>query len=103
MLGLVTNHQAEVANNGPGSRFEFLEDLPDDQRPTHFAYYPRWMGQDELYGDVLVATPLAPAFSRRRLIGDSDMQIIASVWDHVHTAERPLDPTSGWHIADRPV
>lgn len=101
MLGLVTNHQAEVANNGPGSRFEFLEDLPDDRRPTHFAYYPRWMGQDELYGEVLIATPLAPAFSRRRLIGDSDMQIITSVWDHVHTAERPLDPVAGWHIADR--
>lgn len=101
MLGLVTNHQAEVANNGPGARFEFLEDLPDEQRPTHFAYYPRWMGQDEFFGQVLVATPLAPAFSRRRLIGDSDMQIIAAIWDHAHTAERPLDPPSGWHLADR--
>jgi len=50
------------------------------------------MGQDEFYGNVLLATPLAPAFSRRRLIGDSDMQIIAAVWDHAHTAERPLDP-----------
>jgi hypothetical protein len=101
MIGLVTNHQAEVANNGPGSRFEFLEDLPDELRPTHFAYYPRWMGQDEFYGNVLLATPLAPAFSRRRLIGDTDMQIIAAVWDHAHTAERPLDPVAGWHIADR--
>ncbi|HEY5949192.1 MAG TPA: hypothetical protein VIV40_27050, partial [Kofleriaceae bacterium] len=27
MLGLVTNHQAGVANNGPGARFEFLESL----------------------------------------------------------------------------
>jgi len=37
MLGLVTNHQADIANNGPGSRFEFLESLPPEQRPTHFA------------------------------------------------------------------
>src|SRR6185503_5593892 len=44
MLGLVTNHQAGIANNGPGARFEFLESLPVDQRPTHFAYYPGWMG-----------------------------------------------------------
>jgi len=101
MLGLVTNHQAQVANNGPGARFEFLEDLPPEQRPTHFAYYPRWMGQDEFYGEVVLATPLAPPFSRRRLIGDHDMQVIAAVWDHVHTADRPLDPVAGWHIADR--
>jgi hypothetical protein len=101
MLGLVTNDQAQVANHGPGSRFEFLEDLPPERRPTHFAYYPRWMGQDEFYGEVVLATPLARAFSRRRLIGDHDMQIITAVWDHAHTAERPLDPVTGWHIADR--
>ena len=28
MLGLVTNHQAGIANHGPGARFEFLESLP---------------------------------------------------------------------------
>jgi hypothetical protein len=50
---------------------------------------------------VVLATPLARAFSRRRLIGDHDMQIITAVWDHAHTAERPLDPVTGWHIADR--
>lgn len=101
MLGLVTNGQANVANNGPGSRFEFLESLPPDQRPTHFVYYPAWMGQDEFFGEVVLATPLAPAFSRRRLIGDHDMQLIAAVWDHVHTAERPFEPVPAWHIADR--
>jgi hypothetical protein len=59
------------------------------------------MGQGEFFGDILATTPLAPAFSRRRLIGDHDMQLITAVWDHAHTAERPLDPTPGWHIADR--
>src|SRR5213078_4544825 len=38
MLGLVTNHQAGIANNGPGARFEFLESLAPEQRPTHFTY-----------------------------------------------------------------
>ena len=101
MLGLVTNGQAAVANNGPGSRFEFLESLPPDQRPTHFAYYPGWMGQGEFFGEVVRATQIPPAFSPRRLIGDHDMQLIAAVWDHVHTAERPLSPLPGWHLVDR--
>jgi hypothetical protein len=101
MLGLVTNHQAEIANNGPGSRFEFLESLPPEQRPTHFAYYPGWMGQSEFFGEVVLATPLPAPFSKRRMIGDADMQLIAATWDHAHTAERPLDDHPGWHIADR--
>jgi hypothetical protein len=101
MLGLVTNGQANVANNGPGSRFEFLESLPPEQRPTHFVYYPAWMGQDEFFGEVVLGTPLPAPFSQRRLVGDHDMQLIAAVWDHAHTAERPLEPVPGWHIADR--
>lgn len=101
MLGLVTNFQAGVANNGPGSRFEFLESLPAERRPTHFAYYPSWMGQSEFYGEVLLRTPLAPPFASRRLIGGLDMQLITANWDHVHTAERPLDPHPGWHVVDR--
>ncbi len=101
MLGLVTNHQTDVANNGPGSRFEFLESLPPERRPTHFSYYPAWMGQGEFFGKVLLATPLGPQFAKRRLVGDSDMQLIEASWDHVHTAERPLDEPPGWHVVDR--
>ena len=101
MLGLVTNNQARVANNGPGSRFEYLESLEPDARPTHFAYYPGWMGQSEFFGDVLLRTPLGPAFHRRRLIGDYDMQLIAARWDHVHTAEEPLAADDGWRLVDR--
>jgi len=101
MLGLVTNHQAEVANNGPGSRFEFLESLPPEQRPTHFAYYPGWMGQGEFFGDVLLHTTLLPGFEKRRLVGEGDMQIIAATWDHAGTGERPLDAHPGWSIVDR--
>jgi len=101
MLGLVTNHQARIANNGPGARFEFLEALPPDRRPTHFAYYPSWMGQNELYGDVLLETHLARPFSQRRSVGGPNMEVIEADWTHVHTAERPLRPHPGWHVADR--
>lgn len=101
MLGLVTNYQAGIANHGPGARFEFLETMPPERRPTHFAYYPAWMGQAEFYGDVVKTTPLPPPFGKRRLVGDHDMQLITATWDHAHTAERPLVPITGWHLADR--
>ena len=101
MLGLVTNHQAGVANNGPGARFEFLESLAPEQRPTHFAYYPGWMGQAELFGDVVFHTSLRPAIEPRRVAGDTDMQLIVASWDHVGTGERPLNEHPGWAIVDR--
>lgn len=101
MLGLVTNHQAGIANNGPGARFEFLEAMPADQRPTHFAYYPAWLGTDEFYGEVLYTTPLRPGFEPRRMVGDSNMQVITANWDHVGTGERPLDDQPGWAVVDR--
>ena len=103
MLGLVTNGQAEVAANGPGARFEMLEHLPPDRRPTHFAYYPGWMGTTEFFGDVLLHTPLAPGLptGRLRLAGGADMQLIVANWDHVGTAERPLEDHTGWSIVDR--
>jgi len=101
MLGLVTNHQANVANNGPGARFEFLESLPPDKRPTHFAYYPGWMGSQDFFGEVLLHTALHPGFEERRLVGEGDMQVIAASWDHAGTAERPLSEHPGWTIVDR--
>jgi len=101
MLGLVTNHQAGIANNGPGARFEFLESLPRNRRPTHFAYYPGWMGSFEWYGNVLMHTSLRRGIEARRLVGEGDMQLIEATWDHVGTAERPLNDHQGWSIVDR--
>ena len=101
MLGLVTNHQAGIANHGAGSRFEFLESLPPERRPSHFAYYPSWLGTNELFGDVLFHTPLRRAITKQRLVGDADMQLIVATWDHVGTGERPLTPHDGWALVDR--
>ncbi|MDB4961458.1 MAG: hypothetical protein JWP01_1457 [Myxococcales bacterium] len=101
MLGLVTNYQAGIANHGPGSRFEFLESLPAEKRPTHFAYYPAWLGTSELFGDVLLHTPIRPGIAPNRHVGDSDMQVIAASWDHVGTAEQPLTDHPGWTMVDR--
>lgn len=101
MLGLVTNYQAGIANNGPGARFEFLERLPPEQRPTHFAYYPSWLGTNEFYGPVIYDTPLRPGFEPRRMVGDSNMQIIVADFDHAGTGDRPLIDHPGWRIVDR--
>ena len=101
MLGLVTNHQAGIANHGAGSRFEFLESLPARRRFTHFAYYPSWLGTNELFGEVLLQTPLRPGIVKGRLVGDVDMQIIVANWDHVGSAELPLSVIEGWHVVDR--
>jgi hypothetical protein len=103
MLGLVTNFQADVANNGPGSRFEFLESLPPERRPQLFAYYPGWMGTREFFSDVdaLKHTSLNPQLEAGRLVGENDMQVIVPNWDHVGTGERPLNDHAGWGLVDR--
>ena len=101
MLGLVTNDQAEVANNGPGSRFELLERLPADQRPAYFAYYPSWLGTAEFFGEPVLHTQVVVGFAtKQRLVGDLDMQLIPAVWDHVGTGEAPLLEHAGWAVAD---
>jgi hypothetical protein len=104
MLGLVTNHQAGIANHGAGARFEFLEALPVEARPTHFAYYPAWLGSAEFFGEVLLQTPLRPrlkALAKAPLVGGADMQLIEARFDHVGTGERPLTEYRGWHVVDR--
>lgn len=101
MIALVTNDQVGVSNHGPGARFELLDGLAPAQRFTHFAYYPGWLGTDELFGEVVLATPLRPGFGARRLAGGTDLQLIAASWDHVGTGERPLIDHAGWAIVDR--
>ncbi len=101
MLGLVTNHQAAIATNGPGARLEFLESLPPERRPTHFAYYPSWLGNSDFFGAMLFETPLHPGFEKRRFVGDANMQVLEANWDHVGTGERPLGEHPGWSLVDR--
>jgi hypothetical protein len=101
LVARVTNDPLGVANHGPGARFELLDGLPPAQRFTHFALYPGWLGTDELFGEVVLATPLRPRFAARRLAGGSDLQLIVASWDHVGTGERPLNDHAGWAVVDR--
>ena len=42
LVGLVTNGSARPHRAGQSSLFEWLEKLPDRDRPTHFAIFPAW-------------------------------------------------------------
>ncbi|CAN5906550.1 hypothetical protein BH11MYX2_BH11MYX2_29900 [soil metagenome] len=91
MPGLVTEGMARIANNGPGARFEWLESLPAEQRPTHLAYYRAWLGTDDFFGPTIIDGFLPSKFAPERVAGDEQMILAPIVWDHVGTGERPLD------------
>ena len=101
VIGLVTNHQAEICHQGPGARFEWLEDLPPDQRPTHFVYYGGWLlaGSRDLYGKVLLEARLQPPMAPQ-MVGGSVMQVIEADLSLLGTGEAPLEVPDGWKIVD---
>jgi hypothetical protein len=101
VLAVVTTDQLGVANHGPGAQLELLDGLAPERRFTHFACYPRWLGTDEWFGEVVLATPLRPGIGARRFAGGAELQLIAASWDHAGTGERPLGDHAGWSIADR--
>ena len=78
MLGLVTNHQAGIANNGPGARFEFLESLPPEQRPDALRVLPGLDGHADFYGEVLLHTTLRRGSTGAGSSASGDMQIIVA-------------------------
>ncbi len=82
MLGLVTNHQTDVANNGPGTRFEFLESLPPERRPTHFSYYSGVDGAGRVLRQGRARDPARSAVrqeaDRRRLRHAADRRDLGS-------------------------
>ncbi|MDZ4278353.1 MAG: hypothetical protein U1B78_04360, partial [Dehalococcoidia bacterium] len=44
LVGLVSNDFARWNRQGPGSEFEAVERMPEDERPAYFAVYPWWFG-----------------------------------------------------------
>lgn len=101
MLGLVTDDAMSVAANGPGARFEYLESLPAEKRPTHFAYYVGWLGAPDFLGRVVTDTPWGPQFARERVVGGKNMELVEASWDHVGTGDRPRAMSNEWRLVDR--
>ena len=107
VVGLVTNRQAQWCNNGPGTRFESLERIPIDARPTHFAYYPGWLlaGPNDMFGAVLLEAKLsAPLLLsddvKPRLVGGDSMLVMEANWDLAGSGDRPMLPYDGWRMVD---
>lgn len=101
MLGLVTDDAMGVAANGPGARFEYLESLPEEKRPTHLAYYPGWLGAPDFLGRLVMDTPWGPQFARERVVAGKNMELVEADWDHVGTGERTLRTKPEWRMVDR--
>jgi hypothetical protein len=80
LVGLITNGPAIPNRAGPGSLFEWLEDLPPDRRPTHFAIFPSWfpyLRRTSLVGKKLEQFTLA-----NNTISGSDVEgVFVADWD----------------------
>ncbi len=101
VLGLVTNRQAVYANHGPGSRFEMLENIPKQQRPSHFAYYPGWLGTHDFFHQTLLQTPLPKGLIAPRFAGGANMRLYTSTWRTAGSGHGLIHKKKGWHVVDR--
>ena len=103
ILGLVTNRYARHANAGPGTRFENLEHIDPNQRPTHFAYYRGWLGTMAVFDKTVLRTPLRRSTysGKPRLVGGGNMEVMKARWDAMGSGHEPCDAQPGWKVVDR--
>jgi len=52
LVGLGTNGMGRWYRSGPGSLFERLESLPEEERPTHYAVYTDWFEDVDILGET---------------------------------------------------
>jgi len=71
---LVTNGPAIPNRAGPGSLYEWLERLPREDRPTHFAIFPAWYPY--LVRTSLMGTQLAQFTLGNNTISGSDVKAV---------------------------
>ena len=105
VIGLITNHQAEICNQGPGARFEAFERMTPAERPTHFAYYPGWLvtGSRDFFGRSLFRPPVPPPLGNGpRMLGggSTPMEVFEARWDALGSGARPLELPAGWAVVD---
>ncbi len=96
LVGLVTNGPARPNRAGQGSLFEWLQDLPERERPTHFAIFPDWfpyLRHTSLVGRKLVQFTLGV-----NTISGSDVKAVyLADWSHVEPSDRPA---THWELVD---
>ncbi|NIJ14579.1 hypothetical protein FHU38_004980 [Saccharomonospora amisosensis] len=101
-IGLATNGFAEPSNNGPGSLYEALRDLPQGQRPGYFAVYEPWPGTDmQPFVDAGVfRTPALTVFPVRtppdlnggRIVPFTDTKVYRADWSLAGSGDRAPVP-----------
>jgi len=99
LLGLVSRGPTEPTNEGVGALYEYLEALPPDARPTHFAVYPDWfqLGDAGIFGQTLHTAPLfRPSIAGSPL----PLTISAADWSLARSGDAPLTTPSGWRAVD---
>jgi hypothetical protein len=85
IVGLATEGQSAWYRNGPGSRFEGFEVLPREKLPTHFAVYPRWWFNPDIFKEKIFDIHL----SDNTICGDPQKILFKADWTILGTGERP--------------
>lgn len=104
LVGLVTNGPGPAYRAGPGSLYEWLENLPRDRRPTYFAIFPDWFPY--LRHTSLIGKKLAQFSLARNTISGADVKAVYKAdWSTVGGADdlwirRDLINLWGFHIMD---
>jgi len=104
LVGLVTNGSAAPNRAGAGSLYEWLERLPREERPTHFAIFPSWYPY--LVRTSLIGRKLAQFTLGQNTISGSDLKAVYEAdWSHAGASEemwirRPLVKEWGFTVVD---
>ena len=104
LVGLVTNGSAAPNRAGPGSLYEWLERLPADERPTHFAIFPAWYPY--VIRTSLIGRKLAQFTLGQNTISGADLKSVYEAdWAHTGASEelwirRSLLELWGFQVAD---
>jgi hypothetical protein len=104
LVGLVTNGSALPDRAGEASLFEWLSDLPPDERPGYFAVYPTWFPY--LHHTTLLGKRLTHfTLLNNTICGAATMGLYVADWSAADPSDRLLQrrdlvETWGFRIAD---
>lgn len=97
LIGLTTNGFAKASNNGTGSLYERLRQLPPTQRPDYFAVYNKQPGpqmlpfrQTGVMGNPLVEFPVQA--EKAEIVPFSQIRVYPANWQLAGSGDRPPAP-----------
>jgi hypothetical protein len=90
LIGLTTNGLALPSRHGPGSLYEALEQMPEEQRPDYFAVYPDWFSDlyaSGLFGERLATFSLSSRPEVAGIVGGSEVAVFRADWGLARSGE----------------